>query len=258
MPDVTMSAGASRLAFYVSCLGFILAIIALVLLAVAPIGWRAGLWHFRTSFWYLMQPAAYLGIAAGVISLLSLWWWSDMDTAGRGMAVAGVVIGAIMVYVPWSYYHTLRTVPRIHDITTDTEDPPAFSATIIAARAAENGNSTDYDPKVAALQRQAYPDLGPVNTALPPAEALERALATAQAMPGWAIVTTDPALGRIEASQSTLFMGFTDDVVIRVAADGAGARIDVRSESRQGTSDFGVNAKRIRAYTAALKQKLAA
>ncbi len=257
MTDMTTSAGASRLAFYVPCLGFVLAIVALVLLTLAPIGWRAGLWHFRTSFWYLMQPAAYLGIAAGLISLLSLLWWSGMDTAGRGMAVAGLVVGAIMVYVPWSYYRTLGAVPRIHDITTDTENPPPFSAVILAARAAENGNSTDYDPKVAALQKQGYPDLAPVKTALPPAEALRRALAAAQAMSGWTIVTTDPALGRIEASQSTLFMGFTDDVVIRVAADGAGARIDVRSESRQGTSDFGVNAKRIRAYTEALKQKLA-
>jgi uncharacterized protein (DUF1499 family) len=75
-------------------------------------------------------------------------------------------------------------------------------------------------------------------------------------MSGWTIVGNDAAQGRIEAYQRTTFMGFTDDVVIRVAPDGAGSRIDVRSESRQGRSDFGVNAKRIRAYEAALKQKL--
>jgi uncharacterized protein (DUF1499 family) len=51
-------------------------------------------------------------------------------------------------------------------------------------------------------------------------------------------------------------MGFTDDFVIRVTADGAGSRVDMRSESRQGVSDFGVNAKRIRAYLSALKQAL--
>ena len=257
MADVTMGgAAASRLAFYMPRLGFGLAVLSVILLALAPIGWRTGLWHFRTSFWYLMQPAAYLGIAAGVVSLIALFWWGGMGTAGRAMALAGLAVGALMFYIPWSYYHTLGTVPRIHDITTDTQNPPTFSAAILQARAAEKGNSVDYDPKTAALQKQGYPDLAPVTVRLPPADAFKRALAAAQAMPGWTIVTTDPAGGRIEADQRTRFMGFTDDVVIRVAPDGAGSRIDIRSVSRQGISDFGVNAKRIRAYEEALKQQL--
>ena len=257
MADMTMSgAGASRLAFYVPRLGFGLAVIALLMLALAPIGWRTGMWHFRTSFWYLMQPAAYLGIAAGVVSLLALFWWPSMGNAGRVMALAGLAVGAVMFYVPWSYYHTLGTVPRIHDITTDTASPPTFSAAVLSARAAEKGNSTDYDQKVAALQKQGYPDLAPVKTGLPPDQAFARALGAAQGMSGWTIVTNDAASGRIEAYQRTTFMGFTDDIVVRVAADGAGSRIDVRSESRQGQSDFGVNAKRVRAYEEALKQKL--
>jgi uncharacterized protein (DUF1499 family) len=257
MADMTMSgAGAGRLAFYVPRLGFGLAIIALFMLALAPIGWRMGLWHFRTSFWYFMQPAAYLGIAAGVVSLVALFWWSSMGNAGRVMALAGLAVGAVMFYVPWSYYHTLGAVPRIHDITTDMANPPTFSGAVLNARAAEKGNSTDYDQKVAALQKQGYPDLAPVKTALPPDQAFARALAAAQGMSGWTIVTNEAASGRIEAYQRTTFMGFTDDVVIRIVADGPGSRIDVRSESRQGQSDFGVNAKRIRAYEDALKQKL--
>jgi uncharacterized protein (DUF1499 family) len=75
-------------------------------------------------------------------------------------------------------------------------------------------------------------------------------------MSGWQVGASDPASGRIEASQSTLFMGFTDDIVIRVTPDGSGSRIDMRSESRQGISDFGVNANRIRRYMAALKAQL--
>jgi uncharacterized protein (DUF1499 family) len=109
---------------------------------------------------------------------------------------------------------------------------------------------------VAAQQKEAYPDLAPMKSALPPAEAFRRALAAAQAMSGWTIVTNDPATGRIEGRQRTLFMGFTDDFVIRVVADGSGSRIDMRSESRQGRSDFGVNAQRIRAYMTALKAQL--
>jgi uncharacterized protein (DUF1499 family) len=256
MAEMTMAAGVGRVGFYASRLGLGLAVLAVVLLALAPIGWRTGLWHFRTSFSYLMAPAAWVGIAAGVISLVALFWWTSNDTGTRIMALAGLVIGALMFYMPWSYYHTLGTVPRIHDVATDTENPPIFSAAILTARAAEQGNSTDRDPKVAALQKQGYPDIAPVKTALPPAQAYERALAAAQGMSGWTIVTQDPASGRIEARQSTLFMGFTDDIVIRIAADGPGSRIDMRSESRQGISDFGVNANRVRGYIAALKPRL--
>jgi uncharacterized protein (DUF1499 family) len=69
------------------------------------------------------------------------------------------------------------------------------------------------------------------------------------------VVASDPAAGRIEANETTRWFRFTDDVVIRVAPDGAGSRVDVRSVSRVGRSDFGVNAGRIRAYTAALKAR---
>jgi uncharacterized protein (DUF1499 family) len=261
MAEMTMTAGASRIWVYGARLGFTLAVVSVILLALAPIGWRAGLWHFRTSFWYLMEPAFFCGAGAAVISLLSLIGWSGMGSGSRSMLLVGLVAGAILVYWPLQFYAKIyplpilntTPLPRIHDITTDTQNPPAFSAAVLAARAAEKGNTTDYDPKVGAQQTQGYPDLAPVTTTLPPADAYQRALAAAQGMSGWRIVTNDPASGRIEASQSTLFMGFTDDVVIRVAPDGAGSRIDMRSESRQGISDFGVNAARIRKYMAALK-----
>ena len=257
MTDMTVgTAGASRIAFYAPRLGFALAVIALIMLALAPIGWRTGTWHFRVSFYYFMQPAAYLGIAAGILSLVALFWWPSMGNGARVMAVVGFAVGAVMAYVPLSFYHTLGTVPRIHDITTDTDNPPAFSPAVMQARAAEKGDVSNYDPKTAVLQKHGYPDLGPVKTSLPPGQAFPRALAAAQSMSGWTIVGSDAAQGRIEAYQRTTFMGFTDDVVIRVAPDGSGSRIDMRSESRQGRSDFGVNAKRIRAYEAALKQKL--
>lgn len=257
MADMTVGgAGASRIAFYAPRLGFALAVMALIMLALAPIGWRTGMWHFRTSFWYFMQPAAYLGIAAGVVSLVALFWWPGISNGARVMALLGLAVGVVMVYVPWSFYHTLGTMPRIHDITTDTDNPPAFSAAVLKAREAEQAGTTDYNQKTAALQKQGYPDLAPVKTALPPGQAFARALAAAQGMSGWTITGSDAAQGRIEAYQRTTFMGFTDDVVIRVTPDGSGSRIDTRSESRQGRSDFGVNAKRIRAYEAALKQKL--
>jgi uncharacterized protein (DUF1499 family) len=95
-----------------------------------------------------------------------------------------------------------------------------------------------------------------VKAKLAPAEAFKRALDAANAMPGWTVVDADPAAGRIEANETSRWFRFTDDVVIRVTADGAGSRIDVRSVSRVGRSDFGVNAGRIRAYTAALSGRV--
>ena len=151
MADVTMTAGASRIAVYGARLGLGLVALSVILLALAPIGWRAGLWHFRTSFWYLMEPAFFVGLGAAIVSLLSLIGWGGMDNASRGMAIVGLLAGAILVYWPLQFYAKLyplpilntTPLPRIHDITTDTEKPPAISAAVLAARAAVKGNSTD-------------------------------------------------------------------------------------------------------------------
>jgi uncharacterized protein (DUF1499 family) len=101
------------------------------------------------------------------------------------------------------------------------------------------------------LQKKGYPDIGPSRLALPPDQAFARAEATVRSL-GWEVVATAPADGRIEATDTTLLFGFKDDVVIRVRPDGAGSRVDIRSVSRVGRSDFGVNAKRVRKFQAAL------
>jgi uncharacterized protein (DUF1499 family) len=92
----------------------------------------------------------------------------------------------------------------------------------------------------------------PVSLALSPAAAFNRALDAAQRM-GWTIVAADDTAGRIEASDRSRWFGFTDDIVVRITPSGSGSRVDVRSSSRLGRSDFGVNAARIRAYLAALR-----
>ena len=256
MTDATLSYRVGRYGQYVPRLGFLLAVVAAAMLGLAPLGWRLGLWPYSTSFWYLMAPAAFVAIAGGVISLIALLWWGGMSGAGRAMALAGLVIAGAAFYLPWQYYHTARTVPRIHDITTDIGNPPAFSAAVMAARKAEDGDVKPYSQEIGRQQQAAYPDLAPLKTALPPNEAFKRALAVVEAMPRTTVDDSHPAKGTIEASQRSLFMGFTDDFVLRVTPDGQGSRIDMRSESRQGRSDLGVNAKRIRVTFAALKGRL--
>lgn len=258
MVDMRIASGAGRnWPLLASYLGLSLAIVALVLLALGPLGWRAGWWHFRFAFFWLMQYSAYIAVAGAIVSLLALvLGWSSLG--GRGIATAGLglVLGAALVYVPWQYERTRRTVPPIHDITTDTDDPPAFIAAL-PARAAEKANPVAYEgATVADRQKAAYPDVAPLKVALPPAEAFSRALDTAKAMSGWTIVASDPAALHIEASETSLWFRFTDDVVIRIVPDGGGSRIDIRSVSRQGRSDFGVNARRIRNYLTALKTRV--
>ena len=87
---------------------------------------------------------------------------------------------------------------------------------------------------------------------VPPAQAFDRAASAAKEMK-WDIVATDPAQGRIEATATTFWFGFKDDIVVRITAEGSGSRVDVRSLSRIGKSDVGANAKRVREYLAKVK-----
>jgi uncharacterized protein (DUF1499 family) len=237
----------------VPLLAALLAAVAVVLLALVPIGWRAGWWQLRFSLLTLMPWVAYFGIAALVLSVIALLLGrSRIGWSGIAIAVAAFAASAATAYVPLHYDQIRQSVPPIHDITTDTENPPAFAA-VVAARNAEGGNPVAYEgAKIAEQQKRAYPDIAPLIFALPPDRAFSRALDTVHGM-GWTIVTADPTTGRIEASDRSRWMGFTDDIVIRVAAKDSGSRIDVRSSSRLGRSDFGVNATRIRSFLAALR-----
>jgi uncharacterized protein (DUF1499 family) len=144
-----------------------------------------------------------------------------------------------------------KRVPPIHDITTDTDRPPEFVA--VLPRRADAPNGVEYEgAEIARQQREAYPDIGPLRLPLAPGEAFARALAAARAS-GWEIVGADSAAGRIEATATTAWFGFKDDVVVRIAPEEGGSRVDVRSVSRVGKSDVGANAERIRKYLARLR-----
>lgn len=135
----------------------------------------------------------------------------------------------------------------IHDITTDTENPPVF-VSILALRKDAPNSATYGGPEIAAQQHAAYPDIRPLVSDLPPERAFERSRSVARQM-GWDIVDENPAEGRIEATATTRWFGFKDDVVVRIApAAGDGSRVDIRSVSRVGRSDVGTNARRIRTF----------
>jgi uncharacterized protein (DUF1499 family) len=230
--------------------------LAVVLLALAPIGWRLGWWRYDIALFSIIASGVVAAIGVA-LSLLTLALVRAKLGRPRVVALLAVLaVGAGLVYLPLRYVSLFQTLPPINDISTDTDDRPAFEAAL-PARAAWSADRYDTaEPELSALQRAGYPDIAPLRSALPVGQAFSRALALAQAMRGWSIVAVDRDRGRIEVSARTFWFGFTDDVVIRVVAEGGGSRIDMRSASRIGGHDIGANAARIRAYLGALREAI--
>jgi signal transduction histidine kinase len=228
----------------------LLAIIAALAIVGAGYGAKFGWWDYRAGF-AILRWATYAGLAVAAVALVALF--VRRVRAGHVLALAAaVVVAAGAAAVPMSWLHFARSVPPINDITTDTDNPPAFVA-ILPLRAGAPVSARYPGAATADAQRAGYPDLHPFATSRPPREAFALALAAARTM-AWQIIASDEAAGRIEATATTPWFGFTDDVVIRVASEGTGSRIDVRSVSRVGRSDLGANARRIRDYLAALNR----
>ena len=226
----------------------LLGALAFLLLLSAGPGTRLGLWDFRTGF-QLLRWAAYLGIAAAGLGLVALLWRPAGSSLWRPLLA--VALGALAAMVPWRWMRQASRVPPIHDITTDTERPPEFVA-VLPLRANAPNPAAYEGEEVAAQQRAAYPDIAPLRLDAPPGEAFARALAAARES-GWEIVAADSAAGRIEATATTAWFGFKDDIVVRVVPDRRGSRVDMRSVSRVGRSDVGANARRIREYLERLR-----
>ncbi|HEX7383529.1 MAG TPA: DUF1499 domain-containing protein [Burkholderiaceae bacterium] len=251
MPPAAPSAPVRRAlgALGVASFAFALAGAALELLA-GP-GYRLGWWPLGTGLRALGWGAIAAAVAGafGLVAALGGLRVGLRRTLALGGAafVLGIAAAGPPAYLWW---HVQR-LPPLHDISTDTAHPPAFVALLPARRAAPNG--ADYASADAALQRRGYPDIAPL--LLPdrtPAATFERARVAARGL-GWRVAAEAPQEGRIEATATTLLFGFQDDVVVRIAAQGAGSRVDVRSASRIGRSDFGVNAARVRAFLARLR-----
>jgi Uncharacterized protein conserved in bacteria len=224
---------------------------ALVMLLSTGPGTRLGLWPWQTGI-ALVRWAAYTGMAAGAMALVLLLLhalprWRPL---GLGLPVMALLMSAAAFGPPLYMLSQAKKVPPIHDITTDPEHPPQFVALLPERRKAPNG--FEYGgPDVAAQQARAYLDIVSRNVPLQPADALQHSLDAARSL-GWRIVATDGIEGRIEATATTTWFGFEDDIVIRVQPAGQGSRVDIRSASRVGRSDLGANAKRIREFLAKL------
>jgi len=210
--------------------------------------YRLGLLALGTGL-QTVRWSAILAIAGAILAAVALIVLLAGPRRGAAMAAAALAVNLAVAGPPLYLYQRALHVPPIHDISTDTDHPPAFVAVVPLRKGARN--PVDYKAETAAKQKAGYPDLAPQTLDLPAEQAFERALRVARAM-GWQIVDVAPQDLRIEATDSTLFFGFKDDVVIRITAQGQRSVVDVRSLSRVGGSDLGTNARRIRAFQRAL------
>jgi uncharacterized protein (DUF1499 family) len=242
-----------RLVPYLAVLAVAAATVALLAIPAAALGWRLG--------WFPQIPSLFAGyrtsVVAGGVGLLAALTAAWLDRY-RGwssrvfvVAVAGGVVSAGMGAYLMGLAAAARARPPLYDITTDTENPPAFVA-VLPERQANSRHAPDYDSKQAPLQLKTYPDIRPIAVNKPKERAFADTLAAANAM-GWRIVASEAAEGRIEAVALTRWFRLVDDVTIRVREVAPGrSTVDIRSASRVGRNDLGANAARIRAFIAKL------
>ena len=221
---------------------------------VAAIGYRTQMLPLGAAF-----PLLGVGLLGSVVAVglyaLRMGMMLVRQQPGRiGVTAAGLVIGLVVLAIPGSVIVSARRhangLPAIHDISTDTDDPPAV-VEVLPLRASAPNTTAYGGPAVAAQQRSAFPDLGPVTLPGPPSHAFDIALAAVSNMK-WTLVGSSREQGRIEATDTTFWFGFKDDIVVRLRPAAGGTRVDVRSVSRVGGGDVGTNAKRIRAYLSVL------
>ncbi|NVK38726.1 MAG: DUF1499 domain-containing protein [Gammaproteobacteria bacterium] len=237
-----------------------LAIILFAFYPLAILAARLDLMHFRNSF-LIFIVSALIGFIVFALAVLKL----SRGSGNASQLVVAIVFTALPIGLLGSNVLKARSVPFIHDITTDTQNPPQ----LIAAAKVRTGDDHDVayaGEEVAKLQLEGYPDLTSLELNAPVEKVAIEAKAVVQAL-GWEILdeqlTQSPMT--LEAVDESLLFGFKDDIAIRLTSFvtpeqhvdvPAKTRVDVRSMSRQGKSDLGANAKRIRVFLEALQARI--
>jgi len=223
-----------------------LALFALAVAVLSVIILRSGLLEIVPALATFAAALIFAGLAVllALASFVVIW---RQGLAGLGYALLALFLGLLLLAYPSYLGYRASKLPAITDITTDPANPPRFD---VLARLRPRGRTNYPGAATAEQQRAAYPDIAPLQLAVPPKVAYDVVLELATKRKWLLVDTRPPAAGRregvIEAVARTPIMGFRDDVVIRVSPLGQGSRVDVRSASRYGLHDFGTNAARVR------------
>lgn len=242
---------------HLSRLAALLSLGAVAAALIAAIGSGMGAWHFRVGF-SVLHYAFYAALGGGVVALIGIVAGLIRRTGAGKLNILSLVVALLFCGYLLQLVMTARSVPAIHDATTNLDDVPAF--TTLAVRPDNLENVPDEGrPELArldpasrwkAIHRQAYGDLRTLRVPASVAETTLRAASVARSR-GWEIARADPDAGIVEATATSFFFRFRDDVAVRVRPDPrspGGSLVDMRSISRVGGSDVGMNAKRIRAF----------
>lgn len=228
------------------CFGFSLA--SLLGTPLAGLGTKWGWYNFIKGLSYF-RDWAYLANGVFLLSLGTLLWgYFRSVKKGRILAVLGLAFSFVISANFFSLLLPAMRLPHIHDISTDTKNPPAFNAILYRRSEAPNSPLYGFGVKdLAEQQQKAYPTLQPLHLKAPVSKVFNYCLMTVEKKK-WDLAGASAPDGIIEATAETFWFGFKDDVVIRVKPEGDGCRVDMRSESRVGLGDVGTNAKRIQEF----------
>ncbi len=229
-------------------IGSFLAGFGILLVVVGPITARLGMLSPIGAFSAFGMGLLLILLSLFVLAIGLLLSKGSGGDVAAGRAWGSLIAGAVVLVPLLASYPSGEPAPAIHDLTTDVSDPPQFAA-IVAVREADNAqNPPEYaGEETAQLQQAAFPDLQTLQLNASP-DAVFAAAEQVVAELGWEVVAADPAAGLVEATDTTRWFRFKDDVVIRVRASAGGTEVDVRSKSRVGRGDMGANAARIRLF----------
>ncbi|MDB5596699.1 MAG: hypothetical protein JWM36_3660 [Hyphomicrobiales bacterium] len=200
---------------------------------------------------------ACVAVLLAITALVVIW---RTGRRGTGVALATMFLAALLLGFPAYLAAQAVRLPLLNDVSTDLIDPPDFSRSSVAL-AARNGHASGELPtEWREAQRRAYPDLQPIVLDLEIQDAWGLVLNAVGAM-RWKIVDRAApggrlGLGRIDAVDVSMILGFPDDIAIRLRPLAGQTRIDIRSASRYGRHDFGVNARRVRKFSDELQAQL--
>jgi uncharacterized protein (DUF1499 family) len=229
------------------------AIVALAMIVVGVIGAHIGTVEPMVGFsmFLLGFAIAVLALIIGLVGLLRTS--APQRRIGRPKAIAGTILSILIIvpvgFVIWRWMS--MPYPEINDITTDYANPPQF-----VQPAGLSADAMHYHrEKFEHAQESGYPKLEPLTLDDRPDDAFAKVKAAASTMPGWRIVYTDPATRTIEGIEISRLFRFVDDFVIQVrpGPNANTSLVEMRSRSRDGTGDFGVNYNRIRSFFTMLR-----
>lgn len=239
----------------VAVAAFLLSAITAFLFVYSGYGYQSEIWSLGTAF-SILRNAAYATFGLILVNLLAIYLtWPGKGKKGMAFGITGLILSLSVIVTAVYWQSEAQKYPPIHDITTDIENPPAFEEIIPLRSDAPNpheylgGETSD-------MQREFYTDLQPVVLNDSPETVFETAVSLTESR-GWTLVSANRENLKIEATEELPWFGFKDDVVIRIQPqDGNRTLVDMRSKSRIGRSDLGLNAYRIQQFLADLQKEL--